>query len=105
MQILKFHLPYLDNKEYQPVHHSFRIPGKLERIVHVEDQNGCITIWAMVHVNKISPNKISPEMTEEQMIIKVATTGEDIPNSYTTKYIGSVMQGGGTFVWHLFLVN
>ena len=61
-------------------------------ILHVGDQNGTITIWALVDVET--------EFLYREFII--VGTGQQIPyDKYT--HIGTVFQG--SFVWHIFEVE
>lgn len=80
MKIYKYPLPSFDC--------IIEMPRNAE-IKYVGNQNGNIVLWAMINeLDEIS-----------KRCFKVFPTGANID---TGNYIGTVLQVGGAFVWHVF---
>lgn len=79
MKIYKYPLPSFDCIIEMPRNAKIKCAG---------NQNGNIVLWAMINeLDEISKRRF-----------KVFPTGADIEG----EYIGTVLQVGGAFVWHVF---
>jgi hypothetical protein len=61
------------------------------QILHVDAQGDHLCLWALVRPN---------EEREKRMFRIVGTGYEEITGS--SRYIGTALMGGGTYVWHVF---
>lgn len=87
VKIYKYHLSL---EEFPAV----RMPERA-RILHFNNQNESLVIWAEVDVN-------APEITRH---FQVVGTGKAVPTSQTlcgASYIGSALFQDGLLVWHLY---
>ena len=62
------------------------------QILHTQSQREIPCIWALVN----------PDAELETRYFYTAATGEEIPDSH--KYIGTVTQYNGEYMWHIFEV-
>ena len=91
MKILKYQIPLKEDGDYAG-DYVISMPEHAE-IIYVGAQNGYITLW--VRVQPVNPSVLCT--------FKIIATGETIPDKWTKMtYIGTVLLGGGTFVWHIF---
>jgi hypothetical protein len=90
MTFHKYSLPRNEDNTYGVYEVNLPLDAQ---ILHVGVQNGIICIWALV----------TPGVVFITHQIQIVGTGREAPERFE-KYLGTVMQGGGTFVWHLFLL-
>jgi hypothetical protein len=78
----------------QPQQDYFKVNlPKNASILHVAEQHGGLAFWAMV----------DPEAEKEDAVFRIYGTGWEIADD--CEYVGTFMQHGGAFVWHLFRVT
>jgi hypothetical protein len=62
-------------------------------LLSVHDQQDTICLWARVDSDKI----------KQPVTIEIVGTGHAAPKQNEARYLGSVLQDGGNYVWHVFV--
>jgi len=74
-------------------HQILELPKDQAQILHVGEQNGSITVWAIINTEQ-------EEM--ESHNVWIYGTGHDIEDAEKLKHLGTVQMRDG-LVWHVFL--
>lgn len=88
-RILKYQLELADI-------YVVRMPKGAE-ILTVQIQRGALMVWALIDME---------ELETRNYVFEIVGTGnrmEDDRGRFTRKYISTVQQMGGQFIWHIFL--
>lgn len=77
----------LELKESQEI----KLPSPA-RILSCQFQHGLLMLWAVVN----------PDLPMHRRTVYIVGTGHPIPNVVPIDYVGTVQQGEGRFIWHVF---
>lgn len=66
-------------------------------ILNVDQQGEQFCVWFSVRTDQAD--------VTARFLFAIVPTGGDIPEGDSVRHLGTVMQDGGVFVWHVFLVS
>ena len=88
MQILKYALPFQEDRHYEGTH---TLEMSVGEIIKVTNQFHTVTFWV----------KANTDITNKRRFL-VLRTGAKIEDPGNMKYLDTVLFASGTIVWHVF---